>query len=90
MRTRRTLPPPIALVLLALAAPARADDASYCQALSELGNHYLIANTGDGRTLPDLNTAIAIDECRKGNFAAGIPVLEQKLRANGFTLPKRQ
>jgi hypothetical protein len=89
MLTRRTLPPLIALALPALAAPARADDASYCRALSELGNHYLITNTGDGRAMPDLNTAIAIDECRKGNFAAGIPVLEQKLRNNGFTLPKR-
>lgn len=30
-----------------------------------------------------------MDECAKGNYAAGIPVLEKKLRDARFTLPKR-
>jgi hypothetical protein len=33
--------------------------------------------------------AWAISDCQRGDTAAGIPVLEQKLRDGGFTLPKR-
>jgi hypothetical protein len=40
-------------------------------------------------TRPDFATLEAIDDCDKGNTAAGIKVLEQKLRSNGFILPKR-
>jgi hypothetical protein len=32
---------------------------------------------------------IAISQCRSGNTAAGIPVLEKLLRNAGFDLPKR-
>ena len=31
----------------------------------------------------------AVAQCRAGNTAAGIPVLEQKLRNNGLELPAR-
>jgi hypothetical protein len=30
-----------------------------------------------------------MDQCDRGNTAAGIPVLEKKLRDARFTLPKR-
>jgi len=83
------------LLLAALAAAfpapllAQADDAAYCASLSALASRYLVGGTSEGRGVPDLDTTTAIDQCRKGNPAAGIPVLEQKLRSNGFTLPKR-
>jgi hypothetical protein len=32
---------------------------------------------------------IAVSQCRSGNTAAGIPVLEKLLRNAGFDLPKR-
>ena len=48
-----------------------------------------VAPGGEGRLAPDLTTLGAIDDCNKGNFAAGIAALEKKLRNNGFTLPKR-
>ena len=44
---------------------------------------------GEGGLRPDFATLGAIDDCNKGNTAAGIAVLEKKLRSNGFTLPKR-
>jgi hypothetical protein len=44
---------------------------------------------GNGGLRPDFSTTGAIDDCRKGNTAAGIAVLEKTLRNNGFTLPKR-
>jgi len=55
----------------------------------ELGLRYTGSTGGEGRLAPDLTTLGAIDDCNKGKLAAGIAVLERKLRNNGFTLPKR-
>lgn len=68
-------------------APA-SDDMAYCAQLSALYRRYL-GNTGEGRTFPDVAAATAMDQCDRGNTAAGIPVLEKKLRDARFTLPKR-
>lgn len=78
----------VALALVTLPLPALADDATYCAQLSELAFKYLGKYTR-GESVPDLDTAVAADQCARGNYAAGIPVLERKLRANGFTLPPR-
>jgi hypothetical protein len=64
------------------------DDMAYCAELSALYRRYL-GNTGEGRTFPDVAAANAISDCERGNTAAGIPVLERKLRDARFTLPKR-
>ena len=69
---------------------AAADDAAYCAELAALANRYLVEGTTLGAGSVDLTTRSAILDCSKGNTAAGIPVLERKLRASGFTLPKRQ
>ena len=80
------------LVALAFALPntslAQSDDAAYCAQLSALYRRYL-GNTGEGRQFPDVAASVAMDDCQKGNTAAGIPVLEKKLRDARFTLPKR-
>jgi hypothetical protein len=65
-----------------------ADDMAYCAQLSALYRRYL-GNTGEGKTFPDVAAATAMDQCERGNTAAGIPVLEKKLRDGRFTLPKR-
>src|SRR5579872_7077904 len=70
-------------LLLPLPAAAQSDDAAYCAALSAL------AGTSDGRGFPSPDTRDAMNACASGNTAKGIPVLEKKLRASGFTLPKR-
>ena len=54
-----------------------------------LASRWIGSAGAEGRMSPDLNILGAIDDCNKGNFAAGIAVLEKKLRNNGFTLPKR-
>jgi hypothetical protein len=74
------LPPP---------AAAQADDATYCRQLAALARRYTGSAGGQGGLAADLATVGAIDDCNKGNYAAGIPVLERKLRSNGFTLPSR-
>ena len=78
---------PFALALPA-AAQAQGDDAAYCAQLSVLYLRY-VDGTGLGNRFPDLTAAWAISDCQRGDTAAGIPVLEQKLRDSGFTLPKR-
>lgn len=84
------MPRKLLLLLALLAAPsaAWADDASYCAELSSLYRRYL-SGSGDGQRWPDVTASVAIDECAKGNYAAGIPVLEKKLTDARFTLPKR-
>lgn len=77
----------VALALVLSPLPALADDASYCVDLSELALKYL-GKYSRGVDIPDLDVSSSIDQCRRGNYAKGIPTLERKLRANGFTLPK--
>lgn len=79
----------LAGVGLSSQASAQADDAAYCAELGRLASRYTGSAGGDGRLSPELDTIEAIAECNKGNYAKGIPVLEKKLRANGFSLPKR-
>ena len=74
---------------LSTSAVAQVDDATYCRQLASLALRYTGGAGGEGRLAADLSTVGAIDDCNKGNYAAGIPVLERKLRSNGFTLPKR-
>ena len=79
----------LAAVLLPLPGAAQRDDAAYCAELGALVRRYVISSTAEGRGVLDLASAAAIEDCAKGNTAAGIAVLERKLRNNGFTLPKR-
>lgn len=78
----------VILAIVLLPFPALADDATYCAKLADLALRYL-GQYARGNAMPDLDTAAAIEQCQKGNTAAGIPTLERKLRANGFTLPQR-
>jgi uncharacterized protein (DUF1501 family) len=73
----------------AIPAMAQTDDAAYCAQLGSLALRYTGSAGAEGRLAPDLSTLSAIDDCKKGNTAAGIAVLEKKLRSHGFTLPKR-
>lgn len=57
--------------------------------MGDLAWRYIAASATNGASKPDLETKSAIEECDKGNYAAGIAVLERKLRENHITLPKR-
>ena len=79
---------PAALWLLSSApVVAQGNDAAYCAELAALYRRYL-GNTGEGRQFPDVTASVAMDDCQRGNIAAGIPVLEKRLRDSRFTLPK--
>jgi hypothetical protein len=73
------------------AGPARtyteAEDRLYCGQLAGLYLRY--EGSIGARVMPNVNVTAAINECAKGNYAAGIPTLERVLRESDFTLPKR-
>lgn len=78
----------LTLAILLAPSAAHADDASYCAQLSDLYRRYLLGS-GDGNKFPDVAASVAMDECARGNYAEGIPVLEKRLRDARFSLPKR-
>jgi hypothetical protein len=63
---------------------AQPNSAAYCATLSEIYRKTAPQHGGPSATVP---TAIA--QCQTGNTADGIPVLEQALRNEGVTLPRR-
>jgi hypothetical protein len=72
-------------VATAQAQPQTADQA-YCQALAR---EYKLGFMSRGALPQSLDTDVAIEQCREGKPGPAIPVLEQKLRDGGFTLPPR-
>ena len=67
-------------------------DLRYCWALSDLYQRYVgnpVTETSSLRR-NDAGAEAALAQCRQGNAAAAIPVLERKLLDNRFTLPPRQ
>ncbi|MBN9515762.1 MAG: hypothetical protein J0H97_20330 [Alphaproteobacteria bacterium] len=77
-------------MVLVLAIPvmlfaASDSDKTYCEELSALYRRYI--EDARGRRF-DVEANVAMEDCKKGNTAAAIPVLERKLRQSGFSLPK--
>ena len=80
----------VTLVACSPLAALAQSDAAYCKALSEKYEAYL-ANMSTGRSpQPDsVDGRVALEQCRAGNSAAAIPILEQKLRNAKIDLPSR-
>lgn len=77
----------LALAAVALAPPlaqAQSDGKPYCTQLSELYRRYV--QNAIGRRI-DVEALQALDDCSKGNGAAAIPVLEDRLRKAKITPP---
>ena len=71
-------------------APASAttmNDAAYCQALIKKYFTFAPAHRREMAGTVDVN--VAIEQCKAGNTAAGIPVLERTLRDAKLDLPSR-
>jgi hypothetical protein len=81
---------PAVSVLLPFGVLAQTSDANYCRALSQKYEAYISSRTS-GRT-PGQGTvdgSVAIEQCKAGNTASAIPVLEHKLRDARIDLPPR-
>jgi hypothetical protein len=67
--------------------------AAYCSKLAQAYGEYVanvggyLGGTGGGGAAPDIDARVAIAQCQDGNTAAGIPVLQQKLRDARVPVP---
>ena len=88
------------LALFAVSLPAAAfaqsparSDVAYCNALSETYVRYIGHDEDTSHHLMylrgSLDAQVAVAQCKQGNTAAAIPVLEKELRNQKFTLPAR-
>src|SRR5438067_1045803 len=87
---------PLVVVGLPLTASAQISDATYCRRL--IARYEAFVDNMNGHSMqpvgrsPGAGTVdgnVAIEQCRAGNTAAGIPVLEKKLRDARIDLPSR-
>ena len=67
-------------------------DLRYCAALSQVYMRYVGNPESEPRSIRRNDPAAdeALAQCRQGNAAAAIPVLERKLTDNRFSLPARE
>ncbi len=79
---------PAFAVFLPLAASAQSSDADYCKALVAKYETYVVHIYGRSPNLGSVDGSVAAEQCKAGN-AAGIPVLERKLRDARVDLPAR-
>ncbi len=75
------------------AIAADRSDQAYCEKLSDLYVRYIGHDLDYGRhgyyPRGSIDAQVAVAQCRAGNPAPAIPVLERTLRDNKFTLPSR-
>lgn len=70
-----------------------AQGAAYCSKLSQTYAEYVgtvggyLGGVTTGGEAADLDTRVAIAQCQDGNYASGIPVLQQKLRDAKVAVP---
>ena len=71
-------------------ASAQSPDAKYCSALANKYSSFLAATNRQRQEDPQTMSARAgIEQCRAGNTAVGIPLLESGLHNAGLDLPPR-
>jgi hypothetical protein len=77
-------------ILLPQGVAGQTGDQTYCNALSQKYQAY-VGNLTMGRSpsAGALDAQVAIEQCKTGNTAAAIPVLEKKLRDARIDLPPR-
>ena len=70
-----------------------AQGAAYCSQLSQVYGTYVgsfggyLGGDSRGGEAADLDARVAIANCQDGNYAAGIPVLQEKLRDARVNVP---
>ncbi len=80
---------PLVTVGLPLAASAQVSDATYCRRLTARYEAFIENMNGHSQQPGGLDGQVAVEQCKEGNTAAGIPVLERKLQDAKVGLPNR-
>lgn len=87
-----TIVRPLAILFAAslpFTASAQGDAAAYCGALIQKYHRYVVKIGGHSPNPGGVDGSVAVEQCRAGNTAAGIPVLERKLLNAKVELPAR-
>jgi hypothetical protein len=80
---------PLIAVGLPLTASAQVSDATYCRRLSARYEAFVENMNGHSMQPGGIDGQVAVAQCKEGNTAAGIPVLEHKLQDAKVALPNR-
>lgn len=66
-----------------------ASELGYCERLYEMTYRYVVPVGRSIGYVRDSMADLAVDRCRHGRFAEGIPILEAKLQGSRIPLPTR-
>jgi len=80
---------PLVAVGLPLTASAQTSDAAYCKALTAKYEAFVDNMKGHSNQPGGVDGSVAVEQCKAGNTAEGIPVLERKLQDAKIGLPTR-
>jgi hypothetical protein len=80
---------PLVAVGLPLTASAQVSDATYCRRLTARYQAFVENEYGHSNMPGSLDGQVAMAQCKEGDTAAGIPVLERKLQDAKIDLPRR-
>jgi len=80
---------PLLAVGLPFAASAQVSDATYCRRLTARYETFVENMKGHSLQPGALDGQVAIEQCKAGDTARGIPVLERKLQDAKIDLPSR-
>ncbi|MBV8187364.1 MAG: hypothetical protein JOY64_17625 [Alphaproteobacteria bacterium] len=78
---------PAVAVGLPLTASAQVSDATYCRRLTARYEAFVENMNGHSVQPGSVEGQVAMEQCKAGNTAAGIPVLERKLQDAKISLP---
>ncbi len=77
--------PPPGMTVAQAAAYCTKLGSTYAEYVGSVGGY--LGGAVRGGAPADLDARVAIANCQDGNYAAGIPVLQEKLRDNRVTVP---
>jgi hypothetical protein len=80
---------PLLAVGLPLTASAQVSDATYCRRLTARYQAFVENMYGHSEQPGSLDGQVAKEQCKQGDTADGIPVLERKLQDARINLPSR-
>jgi hypothetical protein len=80
---------PLVVVGFPLTASAQVSDATYCRRLTARYEAFIENMSGHSMQPGGLDGQVAIAQCKAGDTADGIPVLERKLQDAKVGLPRR-
>jgi hypothetical protein len=80
---------PLVVVGFPLTSSAQVSDATYCRRLTARYEAFVENMNGHSQQPGGIDGQVAIAQCKEGDTAAGIPVLERKLQDAKIDLPRR-